>query len=505
MAAYLVIGLTLIATRPGLQGDEAFLLQGVVRILNGEDLVQFMASPYHGSAKTYLLLPLFLVTGIDVEWARVASLALGLCGLAGAVAFARGQFGEAAAAMTAIVISLHPGYALATVFDSTGLPLYFSIFGLLLFGLDRLLRIGNWQSAFLVGLAIGLGGWTRANFVWPAAALAVALFLVRAPVMKMWRRLAVPLVAGGLLGGLPLILYQLQSGGGTLTYMARGSTTESLISLIAPRLETAFSVLFYDAHRRYIWGAARSPGIETILCAAFLAIAALMNLLNVPRAESREAARSRRLLVIWLILATLLMLTTRMPLGPHHFLSYLYLGVLTGVACFSAIWRTGTAARALVASLVVAYIVVSLLWIGASVFALKRNGGVDYWSDAIYQVVREVEARADGRPVKAADWGPGFNLRVLLEGRVAPIDLFWSMSPAVTSRGTTWEEEVAEGGIFIATHDDIPHDPVTSHAIRRAVDSSGKDVTRILIRQRSGRGYADIYDVPPDDDRNSSP
>lgn len=475
IALYLVIGLLLISTRPGLQGDEAFLLQGVIRILNGEELIQFMASPYHGSAKTYLVLPVFLITGIDVEWARVVNLGLGLAGLLGAVAFARGQFGAPAGAMTGIMIAVHPGYAGAVVFDSTGLPLLFSIFGLLLLGLDRLLRIGDWRAAFLVGLSIGLGGWTRANFVWPAAALAIALLVIRAPVMQQWRRLVPPLVAGGLLGGLPLIAYQIQSRGGTLKYMAGGSMTESLIHLIEPRLRSAYSVLFYDAHRRYIWGADRDPTIETAVCAAVLAVALVLNLLNVPRAGSEGERRTRRLLAVWLVLSLAFMFTTRMPLGPHHFLSYLPIAVLLVASCCAGIWVTTRASKAIVVAAGLAYVLTSLVWISMTVEALRRNRGIDYWSDAIYGVAAEVESRRMGRAVKVADWGPGFNLRVLLGGRVETIELFWHQSPVRTDRGTTWDEEVKEGGLFIATHDDIPHDPVTSHALRRAVESSGKD------------------------------
>lgn len=154
------------------------------------------------------------------------------------------------------------------------------------------------------------------------------------------------------------------------------------------------------------------------------------------------------------------------------------------------------ASKAIVLAAGLAYVLASLVWISLTIDALRRNRGIGYWSDAVYRLAAEVEVRGAGRAVKVADWGPGFNLRVLLGGRVEPIDLFWHRSPVRTDRGTTWGEEVEEGGLFIATHDDIPHDPVTSHALRRAVESSGRKYTKILVRQRNGKGYADIYDLP---------
>jgi len=180
LISFIAIGIALIATRPGLQGDEAHLIEGVIRLLRREDLVQLMEIPYIGSAKSYLLFPVFLATGVNIELARVLNLVFGGVAIVAVGDFARRRFGGTAAGMAAaLVLGTHPGFIGWVVFDNTGLALLMAGIGAVLLTFERFDRIESFRAALLLGAAVGFAGWVRANFVWQALALVVAFVAVR--------------------------------------------------------------------------------------------------------------------------------------------------------------------------------------------------------------------------------------------------------------------------------------------------------------------------------------
>ena len=244
------------------------------------------------------------------------------------------------------ILAIHPGYVMAMVFDSTGLPLMMLALGGVLLSLRYLLLRRDPLSAFLFGMMIGLGGWSRANFIWPATALLLALICLREPVIRSWRRLVVPFLSGGVLGSLPLLLYEVLSGAGTFSYMSLGSNHG--FPGLADRFRVLLDVAFYDAHRRYIWGAPKSPALETAICAVVLVAALGVSFAGISRLKPEvkpEVIDASRLVSLWLIFTVVLTFTTRMPLGPHHFLAYLPMAVLVVVAGSAVIPRAGRARR----------------------------------------------------------------------------------------------------------------------------------------------------------------
>ena len=492
-AVYFAYGITLAGTRPGLQGDEAYLLMGVVRLLRGHSPIQLMATPYHGSLKTYVLWPVFAVTGVSVFWARVVSLTLGFAPVLGVGWFVRPRFGDWPAVAAMAILAIHPGYVTAMVFDSTGLPLMMLALGGVLLSLRYLLLRRDPLSAFLLGTMIGLGGWARANFIWPAAALVIALILLRDPVIRSWRRLALPFLCGGITGSLPLLLYEVLSGAETFSYMTLGSKRG--FPGFADRFRVLVDVIFYDAHRRYIWGAPDSPILLTAVCVGVLLSAVWLGLGGPSRARP-EMVASTRLVSLWLVLTIGLTFTTRMPLGPHHFLAYLPICVLVVVSAFAALPRE-TGSSIVIGVIAAGYLLGVVLWDVRTVNGLRKTRGIDLWSDSIETVEREVEARANHRDPRIVSWGPNFSLYVLSDGRIDPVPLFWKRSALVADSGKSWDAEVRDGGLFVVLSNDVRDVPTTADAFRTALFCSGRRFESVIVRQRDGRGFAEIYDIPP--------
>ncbi|MEO8217414.1 MAG: hypothetical protein ABI718_10080 [Acidobacteriota bacterium] len=493
-AIYFLIGVSFAATGPGLQGDEAYLLEGIVRLLRGDQVLQLMATPYHGSLKTYILLPVFAITGVSVFWARVVSLAMGFGAIAGVGVFMDRRFGRRSAVAAMAILAIHPGYVSAMVFDSTGLPLLMLALGGVLIALNNLLTRGDRFSAFMLGTTIGVAGWARANFVWPAAALAITLVLFREPALRSWRRLTMPVIAGGLTGAFPLVLYQLLSHGGTFSYMSLAGSHGT--PHVADRFRVMLDVVFYDSHRRYIWGSGQRPEFETLFCAVLVLIALSSALLD-PRGDEGDCGHWTRFAALWLLLAISLTFTSRMPLGPHHFLAYLPIAVIA-VAGWAAQFSRGRLARSgLVIGVAAIYAAGAISWDVRTVRGLRATGGVDLWSNSIDIVEREVERRARQRAPRIVSWGPNFSLYVLSHGRIEPVPLFWKRSATSGDSGKTWESEVRDGGLFVLLSDNVRDVPTTARAFRNALHCSGKQFETVVVRQHNGEGFAEIYDVPP--------
>lgn len=500
LATYAVLGCTLIAGGAGMQGDEAYLLEGAIRILRGDDLVQWMATPYHGSAKAYFLAPLFAAFGVSAAISRVFNLLLGAIGICGAGVFASRSFGERWGAVAMVLLAVHPGYVAAIVFDSTGVPLLMAGIGAVLIALARFLGQPDPRSTFYLGLALGLATWTRANFVWMNFGLLLALAALRIPPPPQWPRLLPRLILGGLIGGFPLIAYQIETGAGTVEYM-RTFGGQTAVWELPERLRTLLGVLFYDAHRRYIWGGQSiEPRIETIALAGFFGAALVANLAGVPKASTV----ARRVIALWAAMAIPLTLSSRLPLGPHHFLAYVPLLLLGAVGFAAAILeamkeKSGPEARiafGAVSAVGAAFVAVSIWWLALSAAALHRSRGIDFWSDAGERLTAAVVARRAGRDVDILDWGPNFTIYVQTGGEIAPRSLFWNRSAEKAFSGETWEEVVRRGGLFVLISRDIAHDRISANAFLRALRRSGKEAAVTEILQANGNGYAKIYDVP---------
>ena len=179
---YLVIAGALIAAGPGPNYDEALFQVGAVQMLNSREapaIIQpsrwlpfagrswpVMIMPYAGAASFYLLLPVFAVFGPGLVAARVAVAVLAAFGLWGLGRLVGVATGPKAAAAVVLALAVHPGFLSNTAFNDSGFAYWMAAIGAAGLALRKYLERRTATWAVVVGLACGLGVWTRLNFAW---------------------------------------------------------------------------------------------------------------------------------------------------------------------------------------------------------------------------------------------------------------------------------------------------------------------------------------------------
>src|SRR5260370_1533220 len=228
LLAYCLCATLAILQKPGLQYDEALLVEGAVQMRISPREIELPHDPdtwvcpfrrcfplmtvrYVGSAKEYLCLPVFAIFGPQTMALRLLSMLLGALGIWGIPQLIRRQAGLAAAAIVAWILALNPAYVGMTVFDNDAIAMSMASLGLLCLAMCAYLRSRTPAAAFLAGAAMALLVWARANLVWMLAALVAAAAIV------LRRRLRLPLshvtagILGGIVAGLPFLVYQVSS------------------------------------------------------------------------------------------------------------------------------------------------------------------------------------------------------------------------------------------------------------------------------------------------------
>src|SRR5437870_5551688 len=96
-----------------------------------------------------------------------------------------------AAAITSLVLSIHPAYLTQTIYDLGGIAEWMVPFGVLSIALARYLRLRTTNSAMWLGAAMGFGVWSRANVVWLlGSALLSGMFVLGKRMLVPLRHLA---------------------------------------------------------------------------------------------------------------------------------------------------------------------------------------------------------------------------------------------------------------------------------------------------------------------------
>ncbi|HUS17174.1 MAG TPA: glycosyltransferase family 39 protein [Chloroflexia bacterium] len=203
LAAALFLALTTYQIRlPGLYYDEAWdavstmhLIQGTpVELDRGAHLALFgrqwplMLDDYQGIISSYLLVPFFLLGGINVEALRAFPIVSGLIAVVLCFLLARAWFGRRAARIAVLLFAVAPSwvfwsrlgvYVVAEVVPFTlGALLAFTAWWRAPRGRNGLLYVGS----FLLGLGLA----TKLLYIWPIVAAIVCYGLLHG--RKLWQR-----------------------------------------------------------------------------------------------------------------------------------------------------------------------------------------------------------------------------------------------------------------------------------------------------------------------------
>src|SRR5581483_7134638 len=280
--------------------------------------VPLMSGRYVGAIKEYLCLPLFALFGTRAAMVRLVSMLMGGLGIWGLAKLIRDQVNERVAIAVAFALAINPAYTAMNVFDNGTVGVWMAAFGILCLALSRYVRHEDTGSAFWLGVATGLGIWARANFVWligavlVAAALAVGRGMVRPRGHVLWW------IAGGVVGGLPFLAYQIHSRGGTWEasgrFPAKGTLAESVFERVVMLSET----LLTDREHRVMWDGPMMPDWQRWFFPLIVVASAALLL--------RQKQWSRGITLAFVLLAAMFF-GARLQVAEHHLIALLPLAV----------------------------------------------------------------------------------------------------------------------------------------------------------------------------------
>ena len=466
----------------GLYYDEAFLAQQALDFLEPEDAGAHPASVrsvtlfgrpfpvrnavYLGSVKSQTLITALALAGDSPSTVRIATLVTGLLALGLAMLCAARLFGQATALLMGLLVATDPAFYFFSQFEWG--PFTTNLFCR---SAAALLIVLAWQSpsrgrglifAAAGGAFLGLGVFSRADFILIPAAAVLALGLCRPDLLVQAFRERGKWLAAGLvaflvaalpmLGSLPellqgmgatadrggllfraQVLWQSLDGSHFLRLMETGGLFEQTPEVSAPGgwlgwlILPASAFLFLDSRR--------------------------------PSPDPDEGARDPRpfLLVFALLLAGM-MLALPGAVRAHHQLNTLPLLHLIVASAAVAVWRHGWGrarpfARAICAASLVAVVAGNVLLISKTSGLIEATGGRGRWSHALNEFAAAVQAQ-DSPTVVSLDWG--FHEPLLFLTRdVRLVESIWTL-PQQVARGRPWEFAADENTTYLVH--DFPYD-----------------------------------------------
>ena len=514
VALYLILACLLGVNTVGLQYDEALSQHGAVHLLNSTEAPSFvyhrgswinvggrhwplMIIPYAGAIKHYLLVVPFALFGTDASVGRLVSALLGAVGIFGTWKFVRGEIGWKPAAMVAAVLAINPAYLIHTIYDNGTVAVWMAIVGLLALAARRSIDRRNGAATFVLGFVIGLGVWNRANFVWMLMSVLLAGALIYRKQMMLPVKQLATLGLGGLIGGSPFLLYQFLSGWDIFAFMQSSASRESLVSILEKRLPAFFETFLITSENREIWGGASIPVWQTVFISILVVSSVLVCLLMKEQADS-GLLRFRRAAALGFVFFSLFMLTSRMNVAPHHFVTLLPIAAVVAVMAIQLLvarWPKSWMVAGLVVGL---YFGSAAYWNRYAVRAFQVTGGVGSWSNAVFSVNDYLHTNLRGRRLTILDWGLKNNLFVLSNGNLDAPEMFWGSTPLRTANGTSWTDVISKGGLFLTNSTGNIHFPVATNGFFSALVNSGYASQRVEFRQKNGAPYAEIIEVFPD-------
>jgi hypothetical protein len=513
VALNLVFATVLALQSPGLHYDEALMAHGAVHMLTGAGEPTFphdrgswvklgsrwfplMVIPYVGAAKHYLLLVPFALFGPQVLILRLVSAWLAVLGIWGLGRLVRQEVGALPAAAVALVLAVHPAYLDQTVFDSSGASMWMGCFGLMCLALARYLRQPAACTAFLLGIVCGLAVWARLNFIWLlGSAVAAALLASGRRAVPLLRHIP-PVLVGGIVGGAPVVAYEILSRFATLRFMSGHALGGPFATLLRVRFFHLSELLVSDGELRGMWGGPSVPDWQRLAFSLVLIGSIVVALLMQP-VEAERAPRWRRGFAVALAIFVGIMLTSRMNVLQHHMITALPLAVVVVVLTFHALAARLRLWGYAAAAIGVFCISVMVYWDVAAVLGLQRTGGLRHWSDAIFTVADTIVRDHPCQPVKVLDWGFGNNLYVLSNGQIRAQELFWGATDKATAFGERWSDLVGRGGVFLTGGDRSLHGAFASAitGFRKALAAAHVAYRVTQFRERGGAVFAELMEV----------
>jgi len=510
---YCLWAVALIMQKPGLHNDEAYEMSAAIHMLHSPQEVAFahhpnswvaifgrsyplMTLPYIGAVRQYLCLPLFAFFGPSTVGIRLLSMLLGALGILGMSTLISEHVGRTAGAATAWILAMNPPYIGMMAFDNVALSVWMAASGLLSLAVARYLRKPTPAAAFLVGAGMGFALWARANFLWLLAAVFVASLIV------LRKRMLLPLshwaamAGGGIVGGLPLLVYEIQSKGGTLAVVDRLPAGPSLGLRLSTRLVMLSETFLMDNERRAMWDGPTMPDWQRWLFPAVIFASCLACLL-VRRARSRAEIEWARIVSLSFLFLGAMLFLTSMGIAEHHLIVLLPFAVVMTVLASSMVWLRYRGTRMAIAAVAILYIGCTSYWNFSAIQGLRRTGGVGRWSDSLISLGKRLEKEYPSQELQIMDWGLMNNLYIVTNGRLNLQEVFWEATEQQSWMKRPWQEEIRSGGVFLVTGSTLRAFPAPIEGFLQALAETRPVTRRATVLQRNGLPYAQIIDIRP--------
>ncbi|MCS5637069.1 MAG: glycosyltransferase family 39 protein [Myxococcota bacterium] len=466
----------------GLYYDEAFLAQQALDFLEPEGAGQHPPSVrtltlwgrpfpvrnavYLGSVKSQSLIPALAFGGASPATVRIMTLATGLLALGLAMLWTARLFGQATALWMGVLVATDPAFYFLSQFEwgpfTTNL--------LCRSGAALLITLA-WQSsspargligAIAGGAMLGLGVFSRADFILIPAAAGMALALCRPDLVgQALRRRGKLLIAGlaaFLLAALPMI--------GSLEELLQSTGVTAERGGLLFRAQVLWQSLDGSHFLRLMETGGlfeRTPGVDAPggLLGWMIVPAAALLLLDSRRERRRHphaASDPRPFLLLFAFLLAGMMLALPGAVRAHHQLNTLPLLHLIIASAAVTLWRSGAGsarsiARGVCATALVAVIAGNVLLIAKTSSFIETTGGRGRWSHALDEFAAEVDAR-QAPTVVSLDWG--FHEPLLfLTRNVRLVESIWAL-PRQLASGRPWDFTATEDTTYLVH--EFPYD-----------------------------------------------
>jgi hypothetical protein len=520
---------------PGLHNDEAQEagLQAY-QLASGQPVTLFrgiglaglpiMVQDYIGALNVYLVLPFVRQFGPNAVSVRLPFVAVATLTLLLFFAWIRQQWGFRSAWIATLLLAVHPGFV------------FWSRQGVLVAFLTLPLCIALgwlWQTVlqtpasqqkswvwFLLGLLCGVGLYTKLLFIWTINGLFGTWFIIN---LAKWvlrrtdwqirdvRGWLVKLLwgtVGSFLGLLPLLYYNMQSGGtllsfqGNLSHSYYGVNNANWLANLTTRFQQIRAVL---ASREYfyLFGEQTSNLLwepTLVVALGFIAFASLQKF-----RKRDQAWQSGMFLLLAFSLTFLQSIFTVSDLFHHHLamlLPWLVCLVAVGLDSLQKFLPKGKFAQ----WVSVLPVGVCLLLAGRDVQVsrhylqeLQKSGGLGTLSDAIYRLASEMERFPSGTPLVALDWGISQPLRYLTAEQMQPAELFgysWEVDAGFATRLEPYLQN--PNSVYILHWEQETIFPGRREALQALADAHHLQVVSVTsVGRGDGAPYYEVWMLPP--------
>jgi 4-amino-4-deoxy-L-arabinose transferase-like glycosyltransferase len=516
---------------PGLNADEAYDVVPAMQLLLGQPVyplrdsglhlagrtLPLMVMDYKGVVHTYWALPFLWALGINVFALRLSCLFLSVLTMALTHRFVRQLYDGRVAAMALLLLAVNPSF----LFWSRQGALWTT--AMLTCGMGALAALAAWRhtgrdwalvaGAFLLGLGLS----AKLPFLWFPMALAISVALYHvAGRRRGWiperaalslRHCIIALLAL-MLGLLPLLIYNLQTGG-TLDVLLRNLRTSYYgVNNLAylPNLKARWNhlrALLNGSAFWYLGGPYHDPILPVAFWVSAVALLACGFRLAIRRGSTSErfcpstggkdSGQPADVLIrlFPLVMMALMVLqsgATVSGLWPEHYLLLLPFPQVV-IALGLDLLRPQCRRRRRLAwllPLAMALLMAGQLRVDLLTHrALARSGGFSAHSDASYRLAEYLEGK--GRPVIAMDWGIQATVQFLTQGRVNPVERFGFQN---------LEHPSTDFAVAMAPYLEDRDTYYIFHAPEETVYEGRREVFEELVRQRGlvPDGKRIIYD-----------